>query len=70
MISYRLSDLRSLTSVFRPLTSDRFLAGIETAYTLSGWPDLTVGLGILTFNGNAAREVWSAAREEHRQAEV
>ena len=46
------------------------LAGIVTAYTLSGWPDLIVGLGILTLNADAAREVWSAAREEHRQAEV
>ena len=42
------------------------VAGIVTAYTLSGWPDLIVGLGILAINADAAREVWSAAREEHR----
>ena len=36
----------------------------------STWPDLIVGLGILTLNADAAREVWSAAREEHRQADV
>ena len=46
------------------------LAGIVTAYTLSGWPDLIVGLGILAINADASREVWSAAREEHRQADV
>ena len=43
-------------------------AGLLTAYTLSGWPDLIVGLGIAAMNADAAREVWKAAREEHRQA--
>jgi Co/Zn/Cd efflux system component len=43
-------------------------AGFVTAYTLSGWPDLIVGLGIMAMNADAAREVWSAAREEHRAA--
>ena len=43
-------------------------AGLVTAYTLSGWPDLIVGLGIAAMNAGAAREVWSAAREEHRVA--
>ena len=43
-------------------------AGFATAYTLSGWPDLIVGLGIAAMNADAAREVWSAAREEHRAA--
>jgi len=43
-------------------------AGLVTAYTLSGWPDLIVGLGIAAINADAAREVWSAAREEHRTA--
>jgi Co/Zn/Cd efflux system component len=43
-------------------------AGIMTAYTLSGWPDLIVGLGIAAMNADAAREVWNAAREEHRLA--
>lgn len=43
-------------------------AGLVTAYTLSGWPDLIVGLGIAAMNADAAREVWSAAREEHRTA--
>lgn len=43
-------------------------AGFVTAYTLSGCPDLIVGLGIAAMNADAAREVWSAAREEHRVA--
>jgi Co/Zn/Cd efflux system component len=45
-------------------------AGFVTAYTLSAWPDLMVGLGIMAINADAARAVWSAAREEHRQASV
>jgi Co/Zn/Cd efflux system component len=44
-------------------------AGFMTAYTSSGWPDLIVGLGIAAMNADAAREVWSAAREEHRAAD-
>ena len=43
-------------------------AGFATAYTLSGWPDLIVGLGIAAMNADAAREVWSVAREENRAA--
>lgn len=43
-------------------------AGFVTAYTLSGWPDLIVGLGIAAMNADAAREVWSVAHEEHRVA--
>jgi len=41
------------------------VAGILTAYTLSVWPDLVVGIGIAAMNADAAREVWEAAREEH-----
>lgn len=43
-------------------------AGPVTAATLSAWPDLIVGLGIAALNADAAREVWEAAREEHRSA--
>jgi Co/Zn/Cd efflux system component len=43
-------------------------AGFVTAYTHSAWPDLVVGLGIAAMNADAAREVWHAAREEHRAA--
>src|SRR6202171_3503534 len=44
-------------------------AGFVTAYTHSAWPDLFVGLGIAAMNVDAAREVWRAAREEHRAAD-
>jgi Co/Zn/Cd efflux system component len=44
-------------------------AGFVTAYTHSAWPDLVVGLGIAAMNADAAREVWHAAREEHRAAD-
>ena len=42
------------------------VTGFVTAYTLSAWPDLIVGLAIAAVNADAAREVWQAAREEHR----
>jgi Co/Zn/Cd efflux system component len=42
--------------------------GFVTAYTRSAWPDLIMGLGIALMNADAAREVYRAAREEHRAA--
>lgn len=43
------------------------VAAIVTA-TLwrSAWPDLIIGLGIAAMNTDAAREIWAAARAEHR----
>lgn len=41
-------------------------AGLVTAATQSGWPDLLVGLAIAAINADAAREVYTAARIEHR----
>src|SRR4051794_23011102 len=41
-------------------------AGIVTALTLSGWPDLIVGIGIFAINLDAAREIYTAARAERR----
>lgn len=44
-------------------------AGLVTAFLWrSAWPDLIVGLGIAVMNADAARAVWTAAREEHRAA--
>jgi Co/Zn/Cd efflux system component len=44
-------------------------AGLVTAFMWgSAWPDLIVGLGIAALNADAAREVWTAAREEHQAA--
>jgi Co/Zn/Cd efflux system component len=45
-------------------------AGFVTAYTDSAWPDLIVGLGIAAMNADAAREIWTAAREERRVADA
>lgn len=39
-------------------------AGIATAATLSPWPDLVVGVGILLLNLDAAADVLRAARRE------
>lgn len=44
-------------------------AGLVTAFMWrSAWPDLIVGVGIAIMNADAAREVWTAAREEHSAA--
>jgi Co/Zn/Cd efflux system component len=42
--------------------------GFVTAYTVSAWPDLAVGLGIFLMNLDAAREVFLAARKERAEA--
>ncbi|MFT8642941.1 MULTISPECIES: cation transporter [Acetobacteraceae] len=45
------------------------VAGLVTAFLWhAAWPDLLVGLGIAAMNADAAREVWQAARNEHRAA--
>ena len=44
------------------------VTGFVTAYTLSAWPDLIVGLAIAAMNAGAAWEVWEAAWEERRAA--
>jgi Co/Zn/Cd efflux system component len=43
-------------------------AGLLTAYSLSVWPDLIVGLAIAAVNADAARQVYQAARRERREA--
>jgi Co/Zn/Cd efflux system component len=43
-------------------------AGLVTALARSAWPDLIVGLGIVLMNADAAKEVYRAARAEHRAA--
>jgi Co/Zn/Cd efflux system component len=43
-------------------------AGLVTAYVPSAWPDLLVGLGVAVMNASAAREVFTTARREHRNA--
>lgn len=44
-------------------------AGLVTALAWrSAWPDVIVGIGIAMMNADAAREIFEAAREEHRAA--
>lgn len=43
-------------------------AGFLTLATHSAWPDLIVGLAIAAMNIDAAKEVWTAAKEEHLEA--
>jgi Co/Zn/Cd efflux system component len=43
-------------------------AGVTALYP-SAWPDLIVGIGIGLLNAGAAREVFSAARREHAEAQ-
>lgn len=45
-------------------------AGIVTLYVSSIWPDVIVGFGIAIMNLDAARAVWTAARDEHRLAKA
>lgn len=45
------------------------IAGLITAYTLSAWPDLIVGLCIAVINADAAREIWLASRKEQLEHE-
>lgn len=46
-------------------------AGLVTAFLWrSAWPDLLVGLAIAAVNADAAREVWTAARDEHQAAKA
>lgn len=45
-------------------------AGFVTLLTRSVWADVVVGLGIAAMNVDAAKEVWEAARNEHRTSEA
>ncbi|MGV1013807.1 MAG: cation transporter [Methyloceanibacter sp.] len=45
-------------------------AGLLTAYTLSIWPDLIVGLGIAAINADAALKVYKAAQQERDIAQA
>jgi Co/Zn/Cd efflux system component len=45
------------------------VAGVATMFTRSLWPDLVVGVGIALMNLDAARAVWTAARQERTAAQ-
>ncbi|WP_431859965.1 cation transporter [Micrococcus terreus] len=42
--------------------------GLVTAWTLSGWPDLVLGVLIVVLNATATKEVWETATEEQLAA--
>lgn len=44
------------------------VAALATTVTLSHWPDLIVGIGILIINLDAASKVYSAARKEYKNS--
>jgi len=44
------------------------LAGLVTLGWRSEWPDLIIGVGIAMMNADAAKEVWEAAKSEHKSA--
>lgn len=46
------------------------VAGALTGFFDSAWPDFITGVGIAGLNAGAAREVWEAARSEHREAKA
>lgn len=72
---YRLSGGSLTRAAFLSARNDALAnvaiigAGLITAYSLSAWPDLIVGLGIAVLNADAAREVWSAAHAERGAAD-
>lgn len=41
-----------------------------TAWTVSGWPDIVLGIVIVLINGAAAKEVWEVAEEERLAAKA
>lgn len=45
-------------------------AGLVTLFVRSIWPDIIVGLAIALMNLDAAKAVWTAARDEHRLAKA
>jgi Co/Zn/Cd efflux system component len=45
-------------------------AGLITNAHSTIWPDLLVGVGIAVLNADSARQIWSAARSEHRHAQA
>lgn len=46
------------------------LMGLLTAVTLSGWPDIVLGVLIVLLNVAAAKEVWEVATEEQLAAKA
>jgi Co/Zn/Cd efflux system component len=76
LVRYRHQSGSLTRAAFLSARNDAFAniaiiaAGLVSAFLWrSGWPDIVVGLGIAAMNVDAAREVWQAARAEHRTVE-
>jgi len=74
LVRYRRHSGSLTRAAFLSARNDAFAniaiiaAGLVTAASLSGWPDLIVGLAIAAINADAARKVYSAAQKERRAA--
>jgi len=74
LVRYRRHSGSLTRAAFLSARNDAFAniaiigAGLITVPLRSAWPDLIVGLGIAAINADAAKQVYSAAREEHRSA--
>jgi Co/Zn/Cd efflux system component len=73
LVHYRHHSGSLTRAAFLSARNDAFanvaiiIAGLVTALLWhSAWTDLVVGLAIATLNADAAREVWTAARDEHQ----
>jgi Co/Zn/Cd efflux system component len=70
LVRYRHQSGSLTKAAFLSARNDAFanvaviVTGFATAFTLSIWPDVIVGLGIAAMNVDAAREVWAAAHKE------
>lgn len=76
LVRYRKHPGSMMRSAFLSARNDALaniaiiLSGLITIYTHSAWPDLVVGLGIALMNADAAREVWTTAHSEHKDAKA
>jgi len=74
LVRYRRHSGSLTRAAFLSARNDAFAniaiigAGLITVPLRSAWPDLIVGLGIAAVNADAAKQVYSAAREERQAA--
>jgi Co/Zn/Cd efflux system component len=74
LVRYRRHSGSLTRAAFLSARNDAFAnvaiigAGLITVPLRSAWPDLVVGLSIAAVNADAAKQVYTAARDEHRSA--
>ncbi len=72
LVNFRKHTSSLVKAAFLSARNDAFAniaiiaSGLMTVYSASMWPDLVVGLGIFALNLDAAKAVFSVAREEKR----